>query len=313
MLSWFKKTKSAPAPAPAPAPEPAPAPVAPPPPAPPRASNAAVALAQRWDASIEQIRAQLRAVLDEAVAASEPLIAAIRTDLTPLVLPWNTITPRVHALREELSHAWNKISDEMSASGAFSHEAMYAEGCKRDLAGCDLELMHERALGSVMARAAERMLALALASDAAVHACNHCGAQLDRVTAVSRSLNVNCAYCTALNTVHPGDAMRMFAASGALHLAADEAREAGEAMRRLETQLRQYRDKTAVPLAMLVELEATTYGYWSRRLEVEARYNPDDAPYIPAKLERHMKDATRTLRQYWQWRDYEAAGRPPIG
>lgn len=311
MLSWFKKTKSAPA-APAPAPEPVP--VAPPPPAaPPPISNAAVALVQRWDASIEQIRARLRAVLDEAVAASEPLIAATRTDLTPLVLPWNTITPRVHALREELSEAWNKISDEMSDSGAFSHEAMYAEGCKRDLAGADLELMHERALGAVMARAAERMLALALASDAAVHACNHCGAQLDRVTAVSRSLNVNCAYCTSLNTVHPGDAMRMFAASGALHLAADEARDAGDAMRRLETQLRQYRDKAAVPLGLLVELEATTYGYWSKRLEAEARYNPDDAPYVPAKLERHMKDAARTLRQYWQWRDYEAAGRPPLG
>lgn len=310
MLSWFKKTKNAPVPAPEPVPVAPPA--APPAPAAPAVSNVAAALVQRWDATIEQIRAQLRAVLDEAVAASEPLVASIRTDLTPLVLPWNTITPRVHALREELSEAWNKISDEMSESGAFSHESMYSEGCKRDLAGCDLELMHERALGSVMARAAERMLALALSTDATVHACNHCGAQLDRITVVSRSLNVNCAYCTSLNTIHPGDAMRMFAASGALHLAADEARDAGDAMRRLETQIKQFRDKTAVPLAMLIDLEATTYQYWSKRLEVEGRYNPDDAPYAPAKLERHLKDVQRTLRQFWQWRDYEAAGRPAL-
>lgn len=302
MLSWFKKSKPAPAPAP---PEPTP-----PPAAPPAISNNGSALVARWDALIAENRARLQLVLDEAVAASEPLFAAIRSDLTPLVLPWNTITPRVHALREELSTGWNTISDEMSASGAFTHEALYAEGCKRDLAGCELELLHEGALGSVMARAADRMLAAALGADAAVHACNHCGAALDRVTVVSRSLNVACAYCTALNTVHPGDAMRMFAASGAIHLAADEARASGDTMRRLETRLRQYRDKATVPLALLIELQATTYQYWSTRLEVEARYNPDDAPYVPAKLERHLKDVQRTLRQYWQWRDHEAAGQP---
>jgi hypothetical protein len=112
--------------------------------------------------------------------------------------------------------------------------------------------------------------------------------------------------------VHPGDAMRMFAASGAHHLAADEARLSGDALRRLETHLRQYRDKATVPLALLIELEATTYQHWATRLEVEARYNPDDATYVPAKLERHLKDVQRTLRQYWQWRDYEAAGRKNV-
>jgi len=300
MLSWFKKSKPTPAPEPvAPAAEPLP------PPTPPAVSNAAVALVQRWDATIAEIRARLHDVLFEAVTASEPLVATIRSDLAPLVLPWNTITPRVHALREELSSAWNAISDEMSASGAFTHEALYAEGCKRDLAGCELELMHERALGSVMARAADRMLAAAVTTDAKVHACNQCGAALERVTPVSRSLNVTCAYCNSLNTVHPGDAMRMFAASGAIHLAADEARPSGDAMRRMETQLRQYRDKAAVPIALLIELEATTHQYWSTRLAVEARYNPDDAPYVQPKLDRHMKDVLRTLRQYWQWRDYE--------
>lgn len=308
MLSWFKKSKPAPA-ATSPEPIPAPPPPAPPPPPALVVSNIALALAQKWDATIAEIRGRLQQTLDEAVAASEPLVASIRSDLTPLVLPWNTITPRVHALREELSAAWNRISDELGESGAFSHEALYAEGCKRDLAGCELELMHERALGSVMARAAERMLAGALATDAKVHACNQCGAALDRVTPISRSLNVTCAYCNSLNTVHPGDAMRMFAASGAIHLAADEARPWAEAMRRIETQLRQYRDKAAVPIALLIELETTTHQHWSTRLAVEARYNPDDAPYVQSKLDRHMKDLQRTLRQYWQWRDYEAARR----
>src|SRR4029079_9967902 len=120
------------------------------------------------------------------------------------------------------------------------------------------------------------MREVALATDAAAHACNNCGAKLDRVTPVSQSLNVECAHCKSMNTVNPGTALRMFAASGVMHLAAEEAREVGESMRRTETKIKQYRDAKDVPLAMLIELEASTRNYWTTRLAVEARYNPHE-------------------------------------
>jgi hypothetical protein len=295
MLSWFKKKSAAPE-------------------AEPAAPQAVVAvekpsrageLIKRWDVAIAEIHARLHAVLSEAVIGSGPIIAKLETDLTPLVLPWNTITPRMRESCEELAETWNTLSDEMSDSGDFTHEMMAREGNKRDLAGLELELMHDRMYGSVMARAAEHMRQRALGSDAAAHTCKQCGAKLDKVTPVSASLNVECGYCKSINTIHPGTALRMFAASGAIHLAAEVARAPNEAMRRCELRIKQYRDAKDVPLALLIELEATSRTYWTTRLEEEAKHNPEEQKYVAAKLERYMKDVQRTLRRYWQWREHE--------
>ena len=269
-------------------------------------------LIHRWDAFIVNSYARFQALLDEAELGSEPLIAATRTDLTPLILPWNTITPRLREACDEVARYWDHISNELSECSTVSHEMMQREGAKRDLATLELELLHDRVHGRVMARAAARMLEHALAADASALACNHCGAALDKVSPVSQSLNVACAYCRSINTVHPSAALRMFAASGAMHLAADEARGAGEAMRRIDCRIKQYRDAKQVPLALLIELESATRTYWSTRLFVEARYDPDQARHVPAKLERYLKDTLRTLRRFWQWRAHEdsAAARP---
>ena len=268
-------------------------------------------LIRRWDAKRGEVRARVEALLAEAEAASAPLIEAARTDLTPLTLPWNTVTAHIHDAREEISEAWNQISDQMSECEGFTHEMMFSEGNKRDLASLELELLHERVYGGVMARAAEQMRRHALGVDAARHSCNQCGGPLDHVTPVSQSLNVECNHCKAINTVHPGDALRMFAASGAIHLAAEAARPAGEAMKRIEKQINQYREAKDVPLKLLIELESTSRIYWTTRLGEEARYNPDEAKFVAAKLERHDADTLKTLRRYWQWREYETT-RPPF-
>ena len=267
-------------------------------------------LIQRWDDTRAKIRTRVATMLAEASAASEPLIERSTTDLTPLTLPWNTVTPRIHDAREEISDAWNKISDEMSECGGFTHEMMFREGNKRDVAGLELELMHERVYGGVMARAAERMRRHALSADAARHSCSQCGAPLDRVTPVSQSLNVECDHCKAVNTVHPGDALRMFAASGAIHLAAEAARPAGEAMKRLDQQIKQYREAKDVPLGLLIELESASRSYWTTRISEEARYNPEEQKYVASKIERYTRDTLKTLRRYWQWREYETTRAP---
>lgn len=273
-------------------------------------SNQVADLIARWDAMIVDSRARFQALLDEATAGSEPLVAAITSDLTPLVLPWNTMGPRLREACDEVSEFWNQISDEMSACAGFSHDMMAQEGNKRDIATVELELLHDRAYGRVMAMGADRMRQFALSTDAIAHPCNHCGATLDRVTPVSQSLNVECLYCKSVNTVHPGNALRMFAASGAMFLAAEEARNAGEAMKRTETRIKQVRDAKDVPLQWLIALETETRTYWTTRLTAEARYNPDEAKHVSAKLDRHMKDVHKTLRRYWQWREYEDQHRP---
>jgi len=309
MMSWFRKKKED-------------APVAPASSAPgasvadavptaiPARVDRSAELIQRWDATRAEIRARVSALLAEAEAASEPLIQSVLTDLTPLTLPWNAVTPHIRDARDEISEAWNKISDEMSECEGFTHEMMFREGNKRDVASLELELMHERVYGGAMARAAERMRRRALGVDAAQHSCKQCGAALDNVTPVSQSLNVECSHCKSINTVHPGDALRMFAASGAMHLAAEAARPAGEAMKRLDQQIKQYRDAKEVPLALLIELDSMSRIYWSTRLTEEARYNPEEAKYVAGKLERYTRDTLKTLRRYWQWREYETTRAP---
>jgi hypothetical protein len=306
MLSWFRKKSKDTTPEPIAVAAVAVADTLPSAAAPPRVDKAAE-LIRRWDAMRTEVRARVEALLAEAAAASQPLIDAVRSDMTPLTLPWNTVEARIRDARDEISEAWNRISDEMSECEGFTHEMMFSEGNKRDLASLELELLHERIYGGVMARAAERMRQHALGSDAAQHSCSQCGAPLDRVTPVSQSLNVECDHCKAVNTVHPGVALRIFAASGAIHLAAEAARPACEAMKRIDKQVRQYREAKDVPLALLIELESSTRIYWTTRISEEARYNPEESKYVAAKIERYCTDTLKTLRRYWQWREYETS------
>lgn len=299
MWSWFKKKKTADQ-----AEANAAVPVAVAEPTPPASDTRLDQIIARWDQEIADATARIECVLAEAVAASEPLIAATALDLTPLVLPWNTIPPRVREARDQISAAWDRISDDI-AERCPPDGVMEREGAKRDAAGLEIDLAHDRAYGGVMARAADQMRQRALINDAASHPCGQCGAPLDKVTPVSQSLNVACVHCRAINTIHPRDALRMFAASGAMHLAIEAARAHNEAMRRLDQQIKHYRDAKQVPLALLVEFDTVSRNHWTVRLETEAMYNPEQARYVPAKLQRYMDDTSRTLRRYWQWRQHE--------
>lgn len=260
------------------------------------------ALIQRWDSALADLRRDFGAVLAEATAGSEPLIAATESDLTPLTLPWNTIEVRRREFGERLSDKWDELGDLMSECDAFTHEMMDREGSKRDAALVELEISYLGANRSVMARAADRIRQIALVADASQRKCQYCGAQLDRVTPVSEALNVECGYCNAMNTVEPGNALRMFAAMGAPHLAEQAAFPDLAAMMRAENQMHQYRESKDVPLRLLEEFESSARRYHTTRLTVEAGYNPEQAKYVETKLARYMKDAHKTLKHYWQWR-----------
>lgn len=295
-MGWIfkrkKKTVETAAPPPSAAPAPAPAP----------GQVEVERLVHRWDAVIARVRGELDATLAEAVTGSEPLIAATETDLTPLTLPWNTIEARRHELGEQISDAWDEVSDEMSECDAFTHEMMDREGTKRDAATLELEISYLRAYHGVLARASERMRQVAMVADCSERTCQYCGATLDKVTPVSQALNVECGYCKAMNTVEPGTQLRMFAAMGAHHLAEHASLDDRFAMMRAEHLINQYRDNKDVPMALLEQLESSSRSYHTRRLTVEAEHNPELAQYVDQKVARYMKDTERTLRAYWQWR-----------
>jgi len=283
-MGWFTRKPKAPAPGDAPdepSEQPAPAqgaqgarsplpgasPLRPHPPPPGLTEGGSLApIVARWDAAIADIERRWDATLEQAVAASDRMLASGQGDMEPLTRSWGPVEHQMHQLTDEVSERWDQISDLLSEECA-GEEVMQREGGKLDLASCELEIRYQRAFRATMARAAELMRERALAS------------------------------------ADPASAMRVFAASGALFIGQRAAQASWEAMRRAETRINNYRDKRAVPLALLEELESTARGHWTTLFTTEAELVPELQRYVAAKIESSMKSVEKTLRQFWQWRE----------
>jgi hypothetical protein len=261
------------------------------------------AIINRWDAAIADIRARFEGLLQQAWTASEPLLAANPVDRAALDRAWGAIEHRLHAHTSELSDTWDDICDAMSDVEGIPEGTTLSEGKKRDLAGCELEIRYNQFYRTVMAHAAESMRREALAQDSSGLACTQCGAPLRGITPVSQALDIACGHCQAVNTVDPGPALRIFAAGGALALGEAAALPAWEAMKRAEIRIDQFRTKKDVPMDLLETYEASARSYFTTRLEVEAKYVPEERTYVAARIGRYMHDVERKLRQFWQWRE----------
>jgi hypothetical protein len=222
-------------------------------------------IVKRWEAAIADVLRRADALLAQRSAESDALVAAQGPDFPALGRLWSRTEAEYRPFSEELQSAWDVILDEL-ADLAVGHETTQSEGTKRDLAACELEIRHTRALRLVMARAAERLKRDAdERGDATLHAA--------------------------------------FEGSGARHLAERAGHEDWERMTRAHTRIKNFRDTKDVPIVLLKELESSARRYFTTLFTVEAELLPLQAPYVAAKIERHMKDIERTLRQHWQWRE----------
>ena len=233
------------------------------------------ALVNRWDTFIAEVTASFDAVLQQALAQAEPIIAAVEVDLSTLTMPWTATKHQQHQHTERISDQWDEISDEFSeVLGDYDdeHEAaadaiMDRQGNKRDEANTELEIKYETAFRNVMARAAEVMKGRADSDD-----------------------NIR----------------RAFAASGAMYLGERAALPAWQTMTRAQTRINNYRNRKDVPLALLQEYEHAAREYWTTRLNVEAEHVPEQQKYVAGKLEAYLKDAFKILRQHRQWKNAQS-------
>lgn len=257
----------------------------------------------RWQGKIDEVTQGYDKVLAEAVQASSAMVSTVDTDLVPLTQAWGAIESRLRHSTDEISNAWDEISDELSDLDDVEDEVMNSAGRQLDTAICELEIHYTRAYTSTMAKAAQNMLFRALAEDAKEHSCTQCGAQLDRISPVSISRNVACDYCASVNSIHPGPRLRNFAATGAHLLAEAAALESWEAMKRAESEIDGYRDRKDVPLTLLETFESSSRQYYTTRFKTEAHYVPEETQYVEKRLESSMKHIEKKLRQHWQWRN----------
>ncbi len=234
-------------------------------------SAAWTALVARWDAAREAILGRVDGVLAEATAVSEPLLPSITTDATALQRMWQPVEAKMHALAEEVSDAWDAISDEMGEAESIPKGGMWLEGFKRDATTTEVEVRHGRARAAVFARAAAGMLKHAQASG------------------------------------DPG-VMRMFAYGGGVFLAEHAAIEHWAGMKTCETRIRGYRNNKAVPMQLLEYYAKVSASYWRVRHGTEAKYNPAQRAAVEQKIANFTRESHKLLHEHPQWRAAHPGG-----
>ncbi len=264
------------------------------------------AIIHEWDSILANTAVQFEQVLSEAWHASAPLVAQTDLDFTALTQAWGAVDHQLRLHTERNSNAWERICDVMSESDGLPEGTVYREGCKRDAANRELEIRHAQYYRTLMAQAAEQMRQRALLRDVDAHACSQCGAALSHGKVVSQARDVACGHCNAVVTVEPGAAWRIFSGNGARLLADAAALPDYEVMVRTEGRINAYRDRKDVPLELLVEYERAARAHYTKVFEIEASYVPELQGYVAAKIDRHMHDIQRKLRDYWQWRQQAA-------
>lgn len=228
--------------------------------------NAAwTALVARWDAARDAILARFDSVLSEATAVSEPLVPGITTDASALQRMWQPVEAKMHAMTDEVSDAWDTISDEMADVDGAPEHGVFIEGIKRDATTTEIEIRHGRARAALFAKVAVSMHKHARAS---------------------------------------GDpaAVQMFAHGGAVFLAEQAAVEHWAGMKTAETKIHAYRNKKAVPMQLLTYYAQVSASYWRVRHSTEAKYNAAQRASLETKIANFTKESHKLLFEHPQWR-----------
>lgn len=228
-------------------------------------SAAWTTLVARWDAARETILGRVDGVLSQATVVSEPIVATITADATALQRLWQPVEAKMSSLSDEVSDAWDTISDEMSEVDAIPKGGMWLEGFKRDACTTDIEIRHGRARASIFAKAAASMLRHAQASG-------------------------------------DPDALRMFAHGGAIFVAEQAAVENWAGMKTAETRIRGYRNPKAVPMQLLEYYAKVSANYWRIRHGTEAKYNPAQQAGVETKIANFTRESHKLLLEHPQWR-----------
>jgi len=234
----------------------------------------------RWVAFAAKIRARVKEIEGEAMAAYKEVIAIDVLQGTGISGVSNALKARLLALREKVGDAWSKIDGEMdaldldddvrgnaiyraqmlSAKGAFEHE---------------LERITETMIIYGEAEAARALQTVAMGEANAPLNCQQCGAPLQRPSWCD-TINVTCPSCRAVTTSTPGTAGMMFAkGTGAVSLAFEAALPAWYAKQDAERVWHSLRHKTLEDLA---RWEAANRAYWQVFAETMAKSMPSWTP-----------------------------------
>jgi DNA-directed RNA polymerase subunit RPC12/RpoP len=261
------------------------------------------------DQRIAQIQQEFSAVLGQAVAASEAIVAATQSDFTELERLWRPVDAERDKAQAGMTRSWNACSRAINREHE-SDEARDYQMNKCDFASLEIEIAYQGALREVRARAAQAMLNFALHSDARSRACTACAQPITSIL-IDRAQNIQCPACGAPQLVEPGMAFRVFASVGALFVGHYDGMHSWADMERYEMRIQKFRKTKDVPMQLLHDYHNAALNYWTVVFNSEAQLVPAMAGHAPGKIEAYMKPVRKLLRSHWQWREMEE-GQPSV-
>lgn len=231
----------------------------------------------RWVTFADKIRARVREIETEAVAAYKEVIAIGGVlDGTAVSGVSNALKSRLLGLRQKVDEAWGKLDGEIDAldldddvrgHAIYRAQMLSAKGAFER----ELERLTETMIAYGEAECARGLAAIAIKEADAPLACQQCGAPLRRPSWCD-TVNVTCSSCHAVTTSTPGTAGMMFAkGSGAIALAFEAALPAWYAKQDAEHVWHSLRHKTLEDLA---RWEAANRAYWQAFAETMAKHLP---------------------------------------
>ncbi len=238
-------------------------------------------LATRWTTFLDKVRARVKEIDGEAIAAYTEVLAVEAVDGTAVSGISSALKARLLALRAKVDESWGKIDaeldkidlDDARASGRFRGQMLTLKANFER----ELERETERMIMKGEADSGRALHAVALAEIAVAVPCQHCGAQLDRRnTAWHQAVNLTCPHCKAITTATPGTASQSFAmGAGAMFLAREAAWPEWCAMQDAEAQWHRLRHKT---LDDVGRWEAANRTYWQAFANAMGRLHPGWTP-----------------------------------
>ncbi len=246
------------------------------------------ALVTRWQSFLGKVRGRLEAILAEADAGFDQLIAMNVSDPAPLAGAVSAFDARLRGLATKVEEAWEQLDEQLTSSSQLKRrDELHRQG--RQL---EREIMVRGEELSIRKRAAAARGQWQLAEQemAQPQRCVNCGGDL--VLAQRHATqNATCGSCGAVNTVRAGQATTyLFYANGLHALAEEAALEPWRALKAEEARDEELRGSTA---ADEQRLEAAHHAYWRAYCEAMGRMHPD---WTPEQVERELRAKMSSFR-----------------
>lgn len=270
------------------------------------------ALRDRWQGFQQKFVGRVEAILTEANAGLDQLIAQYTTDPGPLGAAFATLQSRFHSLGTKLDEAWETLdseidevtdADDISDTDTQIIEQLWHQWSAQH---ANLQFDLEDKYGTFETRKqadwARGLYSLARTEIDRGAICNTCGGPLE-VKTYWQASNIDCPHCSSVSGYQPGNAAGLYFQGGGAHnIAQEQALPQWSAEQRAERVFNRYR------FATTADHDAYLQAAYAHHLKYYAALR-DIHPGSPGALTTPEQAASAKLKHYTAFDHADEAGK----